>query len=91
MGDDRKMPCRISPIARLIHGLYARVMLNLVLSLATFAAILLLFGAWKLWRRDGASQKMWLMVAAALVIFANIAIWVVPDDKGQSLATGEAT
>jgi uncharacterized membrane protein YozB (DUF420 family) len=64
-------------------------MLNLVLSLATFAALLLLFGAWKLWRRDGTSHKMWLMIAAALVIFANIAIWVIPDDKGQSLANGQ--
>lgn len=81
------MPCRICPIARLIHGLYAGTMLNLVLSLATFAAFLLLFGAWKLWRREGTSQKMWLMVAAALVIIANIAIWVVPDGEGQSLAT----
>jgi hypothetical protein len=34
-------------------------------------------------------QQMWLMVAAALVIFANIAIWVVPDEKGNSLVTGE--
>jgi drug/metabolite transporter superfamily protein YnfA len=63
-------------------------MLNFILSLATFSGLLLLFGAWKLWRRDGTSQKMWLMVAAALVIFANIAIWVVPDKKGQSLAAG---
>jgi hypothetical protein len=31
---------------------------------------------------------MWLMVAAALVVFANVAIWVVPDEKGQSLVTG---
>jgi sulfite exporter TauE/SafE len=82
------MPRRISPIARLIHGLYAGAMLNLALSLATFAAFLLLFGAWKLWRRDGATQKMWLMIAAALVIFANIAIWVVPDREGRSLVTG---
>jgi uncharacterized membrane protein len=63
-------------------------MANFVLSIATFAAILLLFGAWKLWRRYGAVQKMWLMIAAALVILANIAIWVVPDDKGQTLVTG---
>jgi hypothetical protein len=62
-------------------------MANLVLSIATFAAILLLFGAWKLWRRDGTTQKMWLMIAAALVIFANIAIWAVPDKQGKSLAT----
>jgi uncharacterized membrane protein len=62
-------------------------MANLVLSIATFAAILLLFGAWKLWRRDGTTQKMWLMIAAALVILANIAIWAVPDKQGKSLAT----
>ncbi len=62
-------------------------MLNLILSVATFAAFLLLFGAWKLWRRDGTNQKMWLMVAASLVIFANIAIWVVPDTQGKSLVT----
>ncbi len=65
-------------------------MVNLLLSVALFAGILLLFGAWKRWRRDGAGLQMWLMIAAALVIFANIAIWVVPDNKGQSLVTGEA-
>lgn len=64
-------------------------MLNVILSLAMIAAFLLLFGAWKRWRRDGLSQQMWLMIAAALVIFANIAIWVVPDEKGNSLVTGE--
>lgn len=62
-------------------------MANLILSLATFAAFLLLFGAWKLWRRDGAGQKMWLMIAASLIILANIAIWVVPDKQGKSLVT----
>lgn len=64
-------------------------MLNTILSLAMIAAFLLLFGAWRRWRRDGLSQQMWLMIAAALVIFANIAIWVVPDEKGNSLVTGE--
>lgn len=62
-------------------------MLNAILSIAMIAAFLLLFGAWKRWRRDGASQQMWLMVAAALVIFANIAIWVVPDKQGKSLVS----
>jgi hypothetical protein len=61
-------------------------MTNLILSIATFAGFALLWGAWSLWRREGVGQKMWLMVAAALVIFANIAIWTVPDDKGRSLA-----
>jgi hypothetical protein len=62
-------------------------MLNATLSIAMIAGFLLLFGAWKRWRRDGAGQQMWLMIAAALVIFANIAIWVVPDKQGKSLAT----
>jgi hypothetical protein len=87
MREQRKMPCRIYPIARLIHGLYAWTMANFILAVATFAAALLLFGAWKLWRRDGAVQKMWLMIAAALVIVANIAIWAVPDKQGKSLIT----
>ncbi len=65
-------------------------MANFILSIATFAAFLLLFGAWKRWREEGARKQMWLMMAAAVVIFANIAIWVVPDNKGQSLVTGAA-
>ena len=77
-----------SPIARFIHDLYGAMVANLLLSLALLAGILLLFGAWKRYRRDGAGQQMWLMIAAALVIFVNIAIWVVPNNKGQSLATG---
>lgn len=63
-------------------------MLNAILSIAMLSAFLLLYGAWKRWRRDGTSQQMWLMFSAALVIFANVAIWVVPDEKGQSLVTG---
>jgi uncharacterized membrane protein len=62
-------------------------MLNAVLSIAMLSAMLLLFGAWKRWRGDGSSQQLWLMVAAALVIFANVAIWVVPDKQGKSLVT----
>lgn len=62
-------------------------MLNAILSIAMIAAFLLLFGAWKRWRRDGPGQQMWLMVAAALIIFANIAIWVVPDKQGKSLVS----
>jgi hypothetical protein len=60
-------------------------MLDLILSIAVFTGLVLLWGAYKRWRQDGAGQQMWLMIVAALVIFANIAIWVVPDNKGQSL------
>ncbi|MGB5076307.1 MAG: hypothetical protein WBO17_02375 [Sphingorhabdus sp.] len=62
-------------------------MLNALLSIAMIAGFLLLLGAWKRWRREGTSQQMWLMLAAALVIFTNIAIWVIPDTKGKSLVT----
>jgi hypothetical protein len=65
-------------------------MANLLLSIATFAGILLLWGAWKRWRRDGLERQALLMIIAALVIFANVAIWVVPDNEGRSLLTGEA-
>lgn len=65
-------------------------MLNAILSIAMLSAFLLLYGAAKRFRRDGANQQMWLMVAAAFVIFVNVAIWVVPDEKGQSLVTGAA-
>jgi Co/Zn/Cd efflux system component len=64
------------------------IMINAILSIAMLSAFLLLYGAWKRWQRDGVSQQMWLMVAAALVVFANVAIWAVPDEKGQSLVTG---
>ena len=60
-------------------------MMNIVLSLGMLAGFALIWGAWRMWRREGAGQKMWLMLAAALVIFANVAIWTVPDKQGRSL------
>jgi hypothetical protein len=62
-------------------------MTNAILSIGMLTGFALLWGAWALWRRGGAGQKMWLMVAAALVVFANVAIWTVPDENGQTLVT----
>ncbi|MBK8374656.1 hypothetical protein [Sphingorhabdus sp.] len=63
-----------------------------ILSIGMLAGFALLWGAWRLWRRDGLGQKVWLMLAASLVIFANVAIWTVPDSAGNSLAnTREAS
>jgi drug/metabolite transporter superfamily protein YnfA len=62
-------------------------MANAILSIGMLAGFALLWGAWRLWKRDGLVQKAWLMAAAALVIFANIAIWTVPDKQGRTLAT----
>ena len=61
-------------------------MTGAILSIAMIAGFALLWGAWRLSKRDGMQQKAWLMVAAALVIFANVAIWTVPDKQGQTLA-----
>ena len=64
-------------------------MMNIVLSLGMLAGFALIWGAWRMWRREGAGQKMWLMLAAALVIFANVAIWTVPDKQGRSLVESQ--
>jgi hypothetical protein len=55
------------------------------LSIAMIGGFALLWGAWRLWKRDGLGQKVWLMVAAALVLFANVAIWTVPNEQGRTL------
>lgn len=60
-------------------------MINIVLSVGMLAGFAFIWGAWRMWRRDGLGQKVWLMIAAALVIFANVAIWTVPDGRGRSL------
>lgn len=55
-----------------------------LLSVLVLAGIGLLVGAHVLARRDGMSQKVWLMIAVALVMFGNVAIWVVPMGDGQA-------
>ena len=64
-------------------------MVNIVLSLGMLAGFALIWGAWRMWLREGLGQKVWLMFAAALVIFANVAIWTVPDEQGRSLVQTE--
>jgi hypothetical protein len=60
-------------------------MANLLLSAATICAFMLIFGAYRLWKRDGDIKKPFLMCVAALVIAGNIAIIAVPDGNGRSL------
>jgi drug/metabolite transporter superfamily protein YnfA len=61
-------------------------MVGAFLSIAMIGGFALLWGAWRLWRRDELGQKVWLMLAAALVLFTNVAIWTVPDEAGRTLA-----
>jgi hypothetical protein len=72
-------------LAPIVHSFYAVVMVNIILSVGMLAGFALILGAWRMWVRDGLGQKVWLMIAAALVIFANVAVWTVPDKQGNSL------
>ena len=61
-------------------------MVGAILSLAMIAGFALLWGAWRIHKRNGPRQQMWLMVAAALIMFVNVGIWTVPNKQGQTLA-----
>ena len=58
--------------------------LDLVLSLLVLASIGLVAGAIVVWRRNGASRNVWLMLVLAGVMIANVLIWTVPDKDGTA-------
>ena len=47
-------------------------------------AILLLLGAFFLWRRPGNVRNALLMVLLAFVALMNVAIWTLPDAGGEA-------
>ena len=55
-----------------------------VLSILMLAAIAMVVGAVIQWRRRGASKQVWLMLVLAVVLAANVAIWVVPSEGGTA-------
>ena len=57
--------------------------MDTVLSVVAFAAIALVFGAVYLWRR-GARKQAGLMLVLAVVMFANVLIWTIPDSSGAA-------
>ena len=61
----------------------------LVLSLLVLTAFALLGGAAFLWRRNGFSKQVWLMLLLALVIVVNIGIWMLPNERGETLIEAE--
>ena len=58
-------------------------MLDTALSLMALAIIALTFGAVYLLRRGGAKKQALLMLVLAAVLAVNVAIWTVPDSKGN--------
>jgi hypothetical protein len=69
------MPPPIAPPAP--RG-YRRGMGATILSLLMLAGIALVAGGIHLIRKKHEPQRGWLMIGAAIVMFANVAIWAVP-------------
>lgn len=71
-------------------------MFDLVISIILLAAIALGIGAFVLWRK-GITKQALLMAVLSFVMLANVAIWLVPMDGGETpieavdaVAEGEA-
>jgi hypothetical protein len=59
-------------------------MLDAVLSITVLAAILLVVGAFFMWRRTGNVKNALLMVVLAAIALINVAIWTLPDAGGEA-------
>ena len=57
----------------------------IALSLLVLTSIALVGGAYVLFRR-GMRRQGWLMIALALVMVLNVAIWTTPTRSGDTLA-----
>ena len=60
-------------------------MMNAILSLLMLAGLALLAGAIYLLRRGDTKKQPILMLVLAAILFANAAIWVLPNESGVSL------
>lgn len=59
-------------------------MLDIALSLAVLAAIVLIGGAFLMWRRTGKIKQPLLMVLVAVIALMNVGIWTIPDKSGEA-------
>lgn len=58
-------------------------MFDLIISIIVLAAVALGVGAFVLWRR-GARRQAMLMAILAFIMIANVAIWLVPMEDGNT-------
>lgn len=56
---------------------------DFILSVLMLAGVALLIGAFYLYRKGLDRRKALLMLVAALVMFANVAIWLIPTQDGS--------
>ncbi|HEX7855987.1 MAG TPA: hypothetical protein VF503_20070 [Sphingobium sp.] len=61
-------------------------MAGTILSILMLAGVALLAGGLYLIIRMGERKRGGLMLLAAVVMFANVAIWVMPTQSGKSLS-----
>lgn len=64
-------------------------MFDVIISIIMLAGVALVVGAVALWRR-GNRKNAGLMALLAAVMFANVAIWLIPTADGESLADAAA-
>ncbi len=64
-------------------------MINAILSVMVIAAIALIGGAIYLLRRGGPKKQPLLMLLLAAILFANVAILAIPNERGLSPANNE--
>lgn len=57
-------------------------MQDIALSLAMLMVFALPAGAFVLWKRGGTRKQVVLMLLLAVIIAANVAIWVIPTKDG---------
>ncbi|MFM7404249.1 MAG: hypothetical protein ACKO1N_09215 [Erythrobacter sp.] len=59
-------------------------MTDVVLSIVMLAALLLVGGAFVLWRRTGEAKNPALMVLLAVIAVINVLIWTIPNQGGAA-------
>ena len=59
-------------------------MQDTALSLAMLMVIALPLGALVLWRKGGSRKQVALMLVLAVILAANVAIWVIPTKGGTA-------
>jgi drug/metabolite transporter superfamily protein YnfA len=60
---------------------------DIVLSIVMLAALLLVAGAFVLWRRTGQVKQPALMLLLAVIAVLNVMIWTIPTRTGEAPIT----